>query len=210
MDRSKYTVGWICALSEEFVAARAFLETHERPKDLNPKDTNNYALGEMSDHNIVIACLPLGGYGTVSAAGIAINMVRSFPNIRISFMVGISGGTPSKQHDIQLSNAVVSTPSGGNGGTKELVETALQALKSTDQLEGHKLFKDVERIIQDKPRLRKTNYPSDKDEDDQAIRYGLDASGNQEMCFCFEMEAAGFMNRFPCLVIRGICDYRIH
>lgn len=24
---------------------------------------------------------------------------------------------------------------------------------------------------------------------------------------CFEMEAAGLMNQFSCLVIRGICDY---
>jgi len=24
---------------------------------------------------------------------------------------------------------------------------------------------------------------------------------------CFEMEAAGLMNHFPCLVIRRICDY---
>lgn len=24
---------------------------------------------------------------------------------------------------------------------------------------------------------------------------------------CFEMEAAGLMNNFPCLVIRGTCDY---
>jgi nucleoside phosphorylase len=24
---------------------------------------------------------------------------------------------------------------------------------------------------------------------------------------CVEMEAAGLMNNFPCLVIRGICDY---
>src|SRR3954447_10782956 len=24
---------------------------------------------------------------------------------------------------------------------------------------------------------------------------------------CFEMEAAGLMNNFPCIVIRGICDY---
>ena len=24
---------------------------------------------------------------------------------------------------------------------------------------------------------------------------------------CFDMEAAGLMNHFPCLVIRGICDY---
>jgi nucleoside phosphorylase len=24
---------------------------------------------------------------------------------------------------------------------------------------------------------------------------------------CFEMEAAGLMNDFPCIVIRGVCDY---
>ena len=24
---------------------------------------------------------------------------------------------------------------------------------------------------------------------------------------CFEMEAAGLMNDFPCVMIRGICDY---
>ena len=28
-----------------------------------------------------------------------------------------------------------------------------------------------------------------------------------EDCICFEMEAAGLMNHFPCLAIRGICDY---
>ena len=58
-------------------------------------------------------------------------------------------------------------------------------------------------------------------EDDPAIHYGLIASGNQLMkdatirdrlaherdVLCFEMEAAGLMNHFPCLVIRGICDY---
>jgi nucleoside phosphorylase len=54
------------------------------------------------------------------------------------------------------------------------------------------------------------------------IHYGTIASGNQVMrdaaerdqvssdfggVLCFEMEAAGLMNEFPCLVIRGICDY---
>lgn len=54
------------------------------------------------------------------------------------------------------------------------------------------------------------------------VHYGTIASGNQvvksaserdrisaglgSVC-CFEMEAAGLMNSFPCLVIRGICDY---
>lgn len=54
------------------------------------------------------------------------------------------------------------------------------------------------------------------------IHYGTIASANQVMrdgatrdqisselgeVLCFEMEAAGLMNSFPCLVIRGICDY---
>ena len=57
--------------------------------------------------------------------------------------------------------------------------------------------------------------------DQPLIHYGLIASGNQVMrdgitretlrkelnILCFEMEAAGLMNTFPCLTIRGICDY---
>ncbi|KAF4630922.1 hypothetical protein G7Y89_g7212 [Cudoniella acicularis] len=53
------------------------------------------------------------------------------------------------------------------------------------------------------------------------IHYGNIASGNEVMkhgftrdqtakkedVICFEMEAAGLMNDFPCLVIRGVCDY---
>ncbi|KAH7308661.1 hypothetical protein B0I35DRAFT_99586 [Stachybotrys elegans] len=60
-----------------------------------------------------------------------------------------------------------------------------------------------------------------EEEDNPAIHYGLIASANQLMkdalardrlaaekdVLCFEMEAAGLMNQFPCLVIRGICDY---
>ncbi|KAJ5835750.1 NACHT nucleoside triphosphatase [Penicillium robsamsonii] len=62
-----------------------------------------------------------------------------------------------------------------------------------------------------------------RDSTDPDIHYGIIASGNTlvkdaatrdrisadigEDCICFEMEAAGLMNHFPCLVIRGICDY---
>jgi nucleoside phosphorylase len=34
-----------------------------------------------------------------------------------------------------------------------------------------------------------------------------DRLGQQFGALCVEMEAAGLMNHFPCLVIRGICDY---
>ncbi|KAL4804549.1 ankyrin repeat-containing domain protein [Aspergillus unguis] len=60
-----------------------------------------------------------------------------------------------------------------------------------------------------------------RDSTDPVIHCGLIASGNQVMrdsvtreklrkahgVLCFEMEAAGLSNHFPCLVIRGICDY---
>lgn len=55
------------------------------------------------------------------------------------------------------------------------------------------------------------------------VHYGLIASGNQVIkdakfrdslnesldgnVLCVEMEAAGLMNDFPCIIIRGICDY---
>lgn len=46
---------------------------------------------------------------------------------------------------------------------------------------------------------------------DPQIHYGNSASGDKVIkdanIICFEMEAAGLMNNFPCLVIRGICDY---
>jgi nucleoside phosphorylase len=61
-----------------------------------------------------------------------------------------------------------------------------------------------------------------EEREEVVIHYGTIASGNQVMkagatrdvvsaklggVLCFEMEAAGLMNNFPCLIIRGICDY---
>jgi nucleoside phosphorylase len=34
-----------------------------------------------------------------------------------------------------------------------------------------------------------------------------DTLGERDGVLCFEMEAAGLMDNFPCLVVRGICDY---
>jgi len=43
----------------------------------------------------------------------------------------------------------------------------------------------------------------------QVMKHGgtRDRIANEESVICFEMEAAGLMDEFPCLVIRGICDY---
>ncbi|KFZ19986.1 hypothetical protein V501_00366 [Pseudogymnoascus sp. VKM F-4519 (FW-2642)] len=43
----------------------------------------------------------------------------------------------------------------------------------------------------------------------QVMKHGItrDRIAKKEGVICFEMEAAGLMDNFPCLVIRGICDY---
>ncbi|KAK5712164.1 hypothetical protein LTR17_018070 [Elasticomyces elasticus] len=62
---------------------------------------------------------------------------------------------------------------------------------------------------------------AERDDDAPQIHYGNIASSDEVMkdgptrdriaqeegILCFEMEAAGLMDSFPCVVIRGICDY---
>jgi nucleoside phosphorylase len=279
-DPQLYTVGWICAVATESVAAQALLdEEHDGPSHVAQHDNNSYVLGNIGRHNIVIALLPDGEYGTILAAVVARGLIRSFPNVRIGLMVGIGGGAPSSKHDIRLGDVVVSSPSGGKGGGFQydfgktiqnavfqetgflaqppmVLRAAVNLLKSTYELRGHDLVGEVERALKsikkrknyerpaparDKLFRRDAVHPTTSDscdhtcdaaylvvcgnrneEDvDPAIHYGLIASGNQLMkdarirdklamdkeVLCFEMEAAGLMNHFPCLIIRGICDY---
>ncbi|KAF4340762.1 hypothetical protein FBEOM_5323 [Fusarium beomiforme] len=281
-----YTVGWISAIPTETVAAIQFLdEKHEPPDFVAVNDHNNYNLGRMGRHNVVIATLPDGEYGTTIAATAARDMLHSFPNIRIGLMVGIAGGAPSPNHDIRLGDVVISSRDGGYAGVfqydygktiqdqvfhttqildqpPQILRTAVSGLKIKHTTEGHHLSDQVARILERNERLKTQGYcrppamddrlyksdivhqdscyghrdscnPDPKsdhvidrperaeDKDDPAIHYGTIASANQLMkdakirdelaikdgVLCFEMEAAGLMNHFPCLVIRGICDY---
>lgn len=283
-QHSDYTVGWICAINTEFVAATQFLdEKHEGPGYQLKNDNNSYALGSIGKHNVVIAVLPIGEYGTSAAANAARDMLRSFYNVRIGLMVGIGGGAPSQKHDIRLGDVVVSAPRDGNSGVFQydfgkaiqgqsfrmtgflnqppgLLRAAVNGLKARYEINGHQIEQDINRCLQKRPRLRskytrpspdsdrlyrtEVTHPEDgetscevscgsdpaklvlrrsrtENEDNPAIHYGLIASANRVMkdaitrdklsaekdILCFEMEAAGLMNHFPCLVIRGICDY---
>jgi nucleoside phosphorylase len=280
-----YAIGWICAITTEYVAAREFLdEEHKGPKCVAQNDNNNYVLGRIGEHNVVISVLPDGEYGTASAASVASDMLHSFPNIRIGLMVGIGGGAPTEEHDIRLGDIVVSVPRGGHGGVFQydfgktiqcqefratrfldqpptVLRAAVSGLKAKYEADGHQIQQAIQAALEKKPRLRqKYNqpdpttdrlyradiiHPSESEigcgpsccggddsalvarrirneyEDNPTVHYGLIASGNQLLkdavirdklakekgVLCFEMEAAGLMNHFPCLVIRGICDY---
>jgi nucleoside phosphorylase len=291
-----YTVGIVCALTVEKVAACCFLDKdHPRLKSQSASDNNDYTLGQIGEHNVVIAGLPLGRYGTTNAAIVARDMVRTFPNIRFGLMVGIGGGAPSEGHDIRLGDIVVGISRNGKNellqydlgktiqnrkfqqietrnNTPLVLQNAVGGLEADYNLNGHQLQKSIHNALRARKRIKcqykkpdaesdvlyKSDYlhtnesggvcsvscgnksehivrrpvlsnnneedDSETDEtsrDNPTIHYGLIASANQLMknaeirdslakeagVLCFEMEAAGLQDHFPCLVIRGICDY---
>jgi len=285
-----YTVGWVCALPKEQTAATAMLDQRHADLPKPPNDHNTYVLGSISKHNVAIACLPKGRFGTNSVATVATRMISTFPFIKFGLMVGIGGGIPPK---VRLGDVVVSTPMGQfpgvvqwdfgkakQGSDFERTDSlnnppssllkALSKLEMEHELNGSKIPEYLYYLRQRWPRLApkylrsdslkdvlfKANYShviesstdcgairdnDDGDEEEESCRlcdkaqvvkrkprdmrvhYGVIASGNQVIkdatlrdklnkdlggnVLCVEIEAAGLMNNFPCIVIRGICDY---
>ena len=267
-----YTVGWSSALPVELAAATSLLDEkhHTLPQDYS--ETNIYTFGSIGDHNVVMACLPVGRTGTDSAATVVTQMRSKFTSMRFYLLVGIGGGVPNKQADIRLGDVVVSQPDLGRGGVvqhdfgkhvpggfkytgfvnapSDILLSALakfQALHLPKEgsLSSHPfevdrksdLFADLpdspDLLFEasygheggstcescDKTHLSRESPPHDRM---TMVHYGTIASGNQVIrdgvlrdklsselggVLCFEMEAAGISKSFPCLVIRGICDY---
>jgi nucleoside phosphorylase len=111
----QYTVGWICAIPTELIAARAMLDmVHARIKAQPKHDENSYTLGSIGSHNVVITCLEK--YGVVAAAVAAKSMQSTFPRLRFGLMVGLGGGIPSQGNDIRLGDIAVSLPTEQGSG----------------------------------------------------------------------------------------------
>jgi nucleoside phosphorylase len=272
-----YTVAWVCALPLEMAAAKSMLDEIHPNLPNSSSDQNTYVLGKIHTHNVVIACLPSGIFGTTSAATVANQMLCTFRSIRFGLMVGIGGGVPTKEADIRLGDVVVSKPTEDFGGVvqydfgrtvgqgvfqrtgtlnkpPQMLLTAIARLQADQMMEISRIPEFLSEMIAKYPGMRAGftyrgqgqdrlfDAASDhhglqntcdtcdtsrlvtrpvRDRHDPVVHYGLIASGNkvikhggtrdklgQELgILCFEMEAAGLMDNFPCLVIRGICDY---
>lgn len=277
--RDDFQIGWICALPVEAAAATEMLDEKFGGLDeQDATDPNSYTLGRIGKHNVVIACLPAGQYGTTSATTVANNMVRTFSkSLRIGLMVGVGGGIPSADHDIRLGDIVISCPEGTCGGvyqydmgkatadgeyqkTGSLNSPPRSLLVAVNKMRAAELTDDpsypqyIQHAMGRTARTRKTfrhpgprsdrlfkiehehpatagdcsDCPAEwevkRDEREDAHpqpHYGIIASGNSVIkhswtrerlrlktgALCVEMEAAGMMLDFPCIVIRGICDY---
>ncbi|RDW79009.1 uncharacterized protein DSM5745_05861 [Aspergillus mulundensis] len=113
-----YTVAWICAIPVETAAAEAMLDEIHESLPVQSNDHNSYSLGRIGEHDVVIACLPSGKYGTVSASSVVVQLLSTFRSIRFGLMVGLGGAVPGSA-DIRLGDIVVSKPTNGHGGVIE-------------------------------------------------------------------------------------------
>ncbi|KAL3481030.1 nucleoside phosphorylase domain-containing protein [Aspergillus californicus] len=277
LTHDAYTVGWISALPLEMAAAMAILDASHASLPQPNADHNTYHLGEIGQHNIVLACLPNGIYGLASAAVIAKQMMMTFPSVEFGLMVGIGGGAPSESADIRLGDVVVSKPTNGHPGVvqydygktlangvfhrtgtlnnpPEVLLTAISDVQAKHKLGINHINTHLESAATRNPSLSQScKYPGasldilfessydhptgavscmgcessrrilrpPRTSTEPHVHYGLIASANQVMkdsrardnlrqelgILCYEMEAAGLANHFPCLVIRGISDY---
>jgi nucleoside phosphorylase len=257
-------------------AAKVMLDEVHEDLPVSATDHNTYILGRIKEHNVVIACLPSGDYGLVSANTVAMQLLSSFHSIRFGLMVGIGGGVPSSVADIRLGDIVVSKPTGIHGGVvqydygkalsgafqqtgmlnrpPQILLTALSKLQTYHLTEGSRIADFLAEVEHKIPRQAlKFARPTRGDHlysyeyehvdphamtcnacdsnhivsrprrghNEPQIHYGLIGSANQLVrdskfrdrlgrelgVYCVEMEAAGLLNNFPCLVVRGICDY---
>jgi nucleoside phosphorylase len=265
-----YTVGWVCALPHELAAAQEMLDDEHLPPAHNAHDSNIYACGRVGEHNVVIACLPDGKMGTVSAASVANNMKSTFTSTRFCLMVGIGGGVPGKDAVVRLGDIVVSKPHKTHGGVVQydFVKSTLIGLERIGSLNSPPMIllnavtyvramhmrgkskmleylsklgnlPDFGREAAGSDVLFEAEYDHEGGDtcseckqdrsvapkarrQEVIVHYGTIASGNRVMknaaerdrvsgelggVLCFETEAAGLMDNFPCLVIRGISDY---
>lgn len=188
MKHQDYTVGWICALPTEMAAAEAMLDEHHHPLQQHPGDDSTYILGRVGVHNVVLACLPSGVTGTISAARVAMRMLFSFKKLRFRRMVGIGGGAPNEENDIRLGDIVVSEPFGTSGGViqydfgktlqagrfirtgllnrpPDILLTALATLKAKHLREGHELSNHLSQMVIRYPNMKAQFAPPDVQHD---------------------------------------------
>ncbi|UKZ51739.1 hypothetical protein TrVGV298_005502 [Trichoderma virens] len=170
LDPRLYTVAWIAPLEIEAQAALHLLDNrHQGRFPLAPGDDYVFQAGDACGHNIIIATLPAGEvYGTRSAAALATQVKRFFPNLWFGLLVGVAAGLPnllrSPPLDIRLGDVLVGLTVGDNAGLidyelgKETGTNGFQLLRA-----GHALAK-TETVVRSAIGSIKLRAPNDSND----------------------------------------------
>jgi nucleoside phosphorylase len=117
-----YTVAWIAPLEIEAQAAFYMLDNeHQGRFPIDRGDDYVYMAGDIGEHNVVIATFSAGySYGVGSAAALAAQVRKCFPNLWFGLLVGVAAGLPNLSHDptrdIRLGDVLVGEGDSGIAG----------------------------------------------------------------------------------------------
>jgi nucleoside phosphorylase len=122
LDFEHYTVAWIAPLPIEAQAAWYMLDhEHQGGFAIDRGDDYVYMAGDINGHNVIIATFPAGhDYGVGSAAALASQVKKSFPNLWFGLLVGVAAGLPNltsvPPRDIRLGDVLVGVGEGESAG----------------------------------------------------------------------------------------------
>lgn len=123
LARTSYHVAWICPVADlELLPAVLMLdEEHDTPDIDTHMDDNIYHFGSAAGHNVVLASCDQGMTGNVNVSSITAPLFKTFPNIRMTLLVGIGGGVPQPHtfsdplNDLRLGDVVIGWPNSASG-----------------------------------------------------------------------------------------------
>ncbi|KAI1119355.1 nucleoside phosphorylase domain-containing protein [Nemania sp. NC0429] len=222
LDRRDYHVVWICP-GVALDPARVMLdEEHNRPIYNADYDENSYICGTMEGHNVVLATNPPGMSGNVIAGRFAGPIFNTFPNIKMTMLIGIGGGVPSPTpaddtlKDIHLGDVMVGWPGDGKQAVVYYESGRLlhDGYKHKGDKESCAGCNDFEMVVRN-PRTRKhqNQFIFHRGQIGTGNAIVVDANHRDSISKrcgglqCIEMSAAGVDANKNCLVIRGISDY---
>lgn len=117
LNAANYHVAWIAPLAIEYGAAIAMLDKiHDGTFPAARGGHYVFTAGEIGHHKVIIAKLA-GEIGNVTTADLAAEIRLLFPNICLSFVVGIAAGLPlPPNRDIRLGDVLVAVPNQKDSG----------------------------------------------------------------------------------------------
>ncbi|RSL58400.1 hypothetical protein CEP54_007768 [Fusarium duplospermum] len=122
LDPAIYTIAWIAPLEIEAQAALHMLDhRHKGRFPVGRGDDYVFQAGDINGHNVIIATLPeTQEYGTGSAAALASQVKKFFPNLWFGLLVGVAAGLPNLARDppldIRLGDVLVGLPDNERAG----------------------------------------------------------------------------------------------
>ncbi|KAI9858001.1 MAG: hypothetical protein M1813_007971 [Trichoglossum hirsutum] len=213
LTHGDYTVACVCPMGVELAPVEAMLDEVHQSLPAS-RDQDNYTLGRMGSHNIVIAVMP--EIGNNNAATVATQLLNDFGSIRFSLLVGIGGGIPGGEDDIRLGDVVVSKPTDTFGGVVQfdrgkihpdgrfeltgtlgkppaMLMATVQKLQAQQKREGNKISRYLSDMLRRFPNMEE-EYVYPGMEHDQAFEAGYHHEGRET---CKQCDRSKIIERAP-------------